>query len=666
LASSVSGPGNSSFCRDEGGQVVVIVALMFVVLLGFSALAIDVGRYYAERRYIQDAADAAALACARAYSLGGNTTTAWAAAEEILTDYNLANDPLGITVSIPAQGSEVYYDNIVQADQLKSGILPVANPRGCRVALYVDVPTLLIQVANPALDTLALNARAYAIAGGGFVPVIVPKYSNGPGPGDNTESGFIHHTMQEGQDYQCSVTSDLLPSPCTPATDANPGRVFVLFGASQKATNDNSFRGYIALDIRDFTTTDPVTGNLIHQAYNGVAPDASVNTLKDFEAQWIRDGYPGPDICVVQAASFDKCAQVAVINGGSAGIFVPEIEDRYAIGDYILAQLYDGTVKTIPNFTISFPSLIVGSGTESVANQNVQFTFSGQYATSIAQVTTSFVSDNGTITGGSGDATNPWNTGNATSGSFATNPTPVRNGSTSYVQTWSGITTSSAPKGIYVVFLQGQSGNPYPTAAQLQIVTVNIEGQQKQFMIDTSDTYVNTASAVSTARTATYSIRVTEGNGQQAWTGGANSITLQIDKCPTLAAVVLTCYFGASAPGTQTLTTTDGTTHTLTVEIPSGTADLQTFTGWIRAFGTDGESPPRRVTRVLQIRTGTNVTTGGTTDYTDIIGYAVFKVTAVDSNDARGKAVSGTYLDPDDPALAIAKDFRLVPWEYVP
>lgn len=654
----------SGFLRDEGGQVVVIVALMFTVLLGFSALAIDVGRYYAERRYLQDAADAAALACARAYSLGGTSASAWAAGNTILVNHNLKNDPLGITVSIPAQGSEVYYDNIILPINLKSGILPISSPRGCRVALYVDVPTLLIQVANPALDTLALNTRAYAIAGGGFVPVIVPKYSNGPGPGNDTDAGFIHHTMRQGQDWQCSVSSDLLPAPCTAATEANPGRVFVLFGASQKATNDNSFRGYIALDIRDFTTTDPVSKNLIHQAYNGVAPDASVNTLKDFEAQWIREGYPGPDICVIPSGRFDKCAQVAVINGGSAGIFVPEIEDRYKIGDYILAQLYDGTVKTIPNFTISFPSLIVGNSTQSVADQNVQFTYSSQYAASSAQVTTSFVPDNGSMTGGSGDPTNPWNTGNATPGSFATNPTPDGT-STSYTQTWSGITTTNAPKGIYVVFLQGQSGTPYPTASQLQIVTVNIAGQQKQFMIDTSDTYVNTASAVGTARTATYAIRVTEGNGPQAWNGNSTSITLRIDKCPTLGAVTLTCYFGASAPGVQSLTTNDGTTHTLTVEVPQGTADLQTFTGWIRAFGTDGDLPGGRVTRVLQVRTGTNVTTGGTTDYTDIIGYAVFKITAVDSNDARGQAVTGTYLDPSDPALAIAKDFRLVPWDYV-
>src|SRR5678815_1039291 len=52
------------FARDDAGQTVVLVALMFTVLMGFAALGIDVGRFYSERRYVQDAVDAAALACA--------------------------------------------------------------------------------------------------------------------------------------------------------------------------------------------------------------------------------------------------------------------------------------------------------------------------------------------------------------------------------------------------------------------------------------------------------------------------------------------------------------------------------------------------------------------------------------------------------------------------
>ena len=56
--------------RDERGAVAVIVAVLMVALLGFTALAVDVGMLYAERAQLQNGADAAALSvaqtCARA------------------------------------------------------------------------------------------------------------------------------------------------------------------------------------------------------------------------------------------------------------------------------------------------------------------------------------------------------------------------------------------------------------------------------------------------------------------------------------------------------------------------------------------------------------------------------------------------------------------------
>ena len=48
--------------KSESGQVMVFLALCFVVLLGFSALAIDGGMLYSDRRHAQNAADAASLA----------------------------------------------------------------------------------------------------------------------------------------------------------------------------------------------------------------------------------------------------------------------------------------------------------------------------------------------------------------------------------------------------------------------------------------------------------------------------------------------------------------------------------------------------------------------------------------------------------------------------
>jgi hypothetical protein len=51
--------------REESGQVLIFVVVAMVVLLGFAALAIDVGRAYYTQRALQASADAAALAGAQ-------------------------------------------------------------------------------------------------------------------------------------------------------------------------------------------------------------------------------------------------------------------------------------------------------------------------------------------------------------------------------------------------------------------------------------------------------------------------------------------------------------------------------------------------------------------------------------------------------------------------
>jgi len=51
--------------RDERGAAAVVLSLLMVPLLGFTALAVDVGAVYAEKARLQTAADAAALAVAQ-------------------------------------------------------------------------------------------------------------------------------------------------------------------------------------------------------------------------------------------------------------------------------------------------------------------------------------------------------------------------------------------------------------------------------------------------------------------------------------------------------------------------------------------------------------------------------------------------------------------------
>jgi hypothetical protein len=60
---------NGKYLPSERGQALVLIILGFVVLMGFTALAVDGSMLYSDRRYAQNAADAASLAGAGAAAL---------------------------------------------------------------------------------------------------------------------------------------------------------------------------------------------------------------------------------------------------------------------------------------------------------------------------------------------------------------------------------------------------------------------------------------------------------------------------------------------------------------------------------------------------------------------------------------------------------------------
>ena len=64
----------------------------------------------------------------------------------------------------------------------------------------------------------------------------------------------------------------------------------------------------------------------------------------------------------------------------------------------------------------------------------------------------------------------------------------------------------------------------------------------------------------------------------------------------------------------------------------------------------------------LQTVRFTVATTTSSGQYVDIIGFAVFQIDSVGSNDIVGHAVSGISADPYDQALRRAQRARLVPW----
>jgi Flp pilus assembly protein TadG len=87
--------------RTESGQVLVIVALLFPMLLGMVALAVDLGNYAAERRTLQNSADSIALAASRDLP---DAAQAVASGKAWATKNGVALSDVTITVTQPTTG----------------------------------------------------------------------------------------------------------------------------------------------------------------------------------------------------------------------------------------------------------------------------------------------------------------------------------------------------------------------------------------------------------------------------------------------------------------------------------------------------------------------------------------------------------------------------------
>ena len=89
------------FLNDERGNVFVLVALLLVVLIGFTALVVDGGRLYVEKSMLQKAADAAALAGVQELPIDK------AKAETKSKEVASKNDVTNTTVEIPTDNMSI-------------------------------------------------------------------------------------------------------------------------------------------------------------------------------------------------------------------------------------------------------------------------------------------------------------------------------------------------------------------------------------------------------------------------------------------------------------------------------------------------------------------------------------------------------------------------------
>lgn len=133
--------------RDERGQVVVLVAILIVVLLGFAALAVDVGYMYTTRHELQRSADSGALAGASSFVTG-----TWSSDD---------TDPVMIESRDRARDL-ASRDPVVTSRLDASGEIDVSFPSQdrCRVDTHRNVPLFFARIFGRTDTTI----RAYAVA----------------------------------------------------------------------------------------------------------------------------------------------------------------------------------------------------------------------------------------------------------------------------------------------------------------------------------------------------------------------------------------------------------------------------------------------------------------------------------------------------------------------
>jgi len=636
--------------REPAGQVLILVALLLTILLAFAGLTIDVGRQVAERRHVQNAADSAALAACRGLIQGESDAAAAADARRAAL-INIEGSPSAGRATIAPDTARVYADGHAgDPAYLESGILISSGV--VRVSIQSSLDATLGKVVG--IDELETNARALCgFQGGPAIPLAARRYINAPGPGN----GFIDNaaTAATATTGQVDAGSVLGYDARTPASESQPGPEFELYGPNSKAANDSAFRGFVALDVRNFQS------DTSRVYFNGVTSQSSENNLKAQEGNYLITGYVGGPGFPPIVAPADPNDQIAALEGNDTPMVVGNFSESYAVGDRLLLAVYNGTVQQIPDFTIAPPLAFVVPTTGGPIT-GPSFTVSRNDAFD-STVTLHLHGDHA--------ASNPaWDlipvdppsTAPPTAGHMNM-PTwssdvfiPTKQGTKI---TTSNILTNAIPAGIYTVWLEGHSGDPYFQSRRYP-VPVKVGGATHDFSFSTSTT---SGTADSTGASVSLPIYVsTASNGVSAWGGSGSAVTLSVD-----ASSFTDCSYGAATIGAGQITLSSssvtpsssgqGTLSTLTVS----TVGLATGCYKFNVRGTGTNSSGQRVVHLqpITIYVATSASSG---TYVEIIGFEVFKITYLDSNTIRVQAVGPVVASPNDNSLLRAERARLMPW----
>jgi Flp pilus assembly protein TadG len=630
------------------GQVLIMVALAIVVLLAFTGLAIDVGRLVAERRHLQTAADAAALAACQSLSEGAIADVAAANQRaRTVAAANIEGSPSGTvgTMADPAVYEDQDGSGFLDADELTSGV--VISTTSARVAIAGDVETTLARVVG--ISSLGVGARAQCtLEQEPALPLVARRYDAPPGPG----GGFVDVLATQASSTYGQVDANPLGYDARyEASPDLPGPVFEIYGTGSKAHNSSEFRGFINLDIRDFRD---ITSR---DYYNGAEAGVNENKMKAEQVEYVITGYPGPGFPAAQSTPTGEL-QVATLSGHNTGHLVDAFDEIYEPGDRVLLAVYDGTVRAIPDFSITPPPRITLPSTTTTPEDGPNFVVSRNDAFNAA-VELELMGD----ADASDPALNILPTPGTAAPATGTMNEPVFNpdgftfsGTTSSrTIAMEDISTNDIEAGIYTVWIKGTSSSP--VKSRRYPVPVYVGGATRGYHLGNS---ALSASAPSLGDAVAYTIRVrTDG-----WSSGgsATPVALSWD-----AASLSDCLLnpvaqppgmtvGFSAPSV-TPSVGLGAPSTMTVDTDGLASGCYLFTVRAHATNSDGQPVTRLATATLYV-----VEEPIEGEYVEIIGFAAFEIDNVVGNTITGRAISEICADPNCAELRVVQRARLIPW----
>jgi len=218
--------------KDESGQTLVVAALCMTILLGFVALAVDVGFVFHARRNMQIAADAGAVAGGLDYKYNSSTTSAKTAACAAAA----AN---GVSGSCVANSScmGVTTTTICVNDPPLNGYHKSTGYT--EVIVNEPVPTLFMKILN--ISSIDVPARAVA--------------------GTGANNGCMWALSLSGTDVSLSGTGSINAPNCDIYDDSNASNALSLSGVgSITAKAIGIVGGYSDTGTGHITPNPPTTG----------------------------------------------------------------------------------------------------------------------------------------------------------------------------------------------------------------------------------------------------------------------------------------------------------------------------------------------------------------------------------------------------------------------